>query len=139
MEIKMQTSYFAKYRGENGVSIARYVFNGFTGRKYPPLYPTAKLLDHYKKYNDEVVYLMAYKKETLSILDPQKVYEDLGENAVLLCYERSGTFCHRRIVAEWIENNLGIKVPEITDWNNENDDYLNKIKKRPSTNYLGFV
>ncbi len=39
----------------------------------------------------------------------------LPEGAVLLCYESLAeyTTCHRRIVAEWIETETGIVVPEI--------------------------
>ena len=32
---------------------------------------------------------------------------------ILLCHEKDITFCHRRIVAEWLEAALGIKVPEM--------------------------
>jgi hypothetical protein len=50
---------------------------------------------------------------TLKGLDPRKVYEELGESAVLLCFCPSGEYCHRRIVAEWFEFHLGIIVPEL--------------------------
>lgn len=32
---------------------------------------------------------------------------------VMLCYEKAGEFCHRRLVAEWIERELEIQVPEV--------------------------
>ena len=47
----------------------------------------------------------------LSNLDPNKVYNDL-DKSVLLCYEKSYEFCHRNIVAAWLEKNLGVKVVE---------------------------
>jgi len=37
----------------------------------------------------------------------------LGEDAILLCWENSGVFCHRRLVAEWFEEELGVSVPEV--------------------------
>jgi len=46
-------------------------------------------------------------------LDPHKVFADLTENAVLLCHCKPNEFCHRRIVAEWLEEHLGIVVPEL--------------------------
>ncbi|MCL6442574.1 MAG: DUF488 domain-containing protein, partial [Alicyclobacillus sp.] len=40
-------------------------------------------------------------------------YEELGENAVLLCYEKHNDWCHRRMVADWFEKELGVVVPEL--------------------------
>jgi hypothetical protein len=48
----------------------------------------------------------------LSKLDPKQVAAEL-DGCILLCYEKDSTFCHRRIVAEWLEAALGIKVPEM--------------------------
>lgn len=36
-----------------------------------------------------------------------------GPDVVLLCYEKPGQFCHRRLVAEWFEQELGLVVPEL--------------------------
>jgi hypothetical protein len=49
----------------------------------------------------------------LKTLDPRALYAELGENAVLLCWEAPGVRCHRRMVAEWFEQALGIEVPEL--------------------------
>ena len=49
----------------------------------------------------------------LAALDPAKVYAELGENAVLLCFCAADARCHRRIVAEWLEAALGVLVPEL--------------------------
>jgi uncharacterized protein (DUF488 family) len=56
-------------------------------------------------------YRAAYQ-EILDRLDPRKVYQELGEDAILLCFEKAGEFCHRRLVAEWLERELGVEVPE---------------------------
>ncbi len=106
----MQTSNFAWAAGDRlnkPVSIARYAPRWYKGRRYLALAPTRQML---KMGGDE--YRVAYQ-EILDRLDPRKVYEDLGPDAVLLCWERPGEFCHRRLVAEWLEIHLGIKVPEI--------------------------
>jgi len=36
----------------------------------------------------------------------------LGEDAILLCYEGIFQFCHRRLVAKWLEEQLNITVDE---------------------------
>jgi uncharacterized protein (DUF488 family) len=38
-------------------------------------------------------------------------HDDRG--LVLLCFERPGQFCHRRVLAEWIEEQTGQVVPEL--------------------------
>jgi len=108
----MNTSYFAKYKGSNGVSIALKAPYGFRGKSYKILAPTWSILSQYKKIGNVQIYTERYYKEVLDMLDPEKVYNDL-KGRVLLCWERSDKFCHRHLVAEWIFNNLGIKVNEI--------------------------
>ncbi|MCJ7445131.1 MAG: DUF488 domain-containing protein [Methanotrichaceae archaeon] len=84
-------------------------------KQYLDLAPSDRLLDEYNKGLmtwDE--YAERYQRETLDKLDPAKVYSELGQNAVLLCVCARGKLpqCHRRLVAEWFETNLGIYVPE---------------------------
>ena len=57
-------------------------------------------------------YTQRYYNETLSKLDPQKVYNDL-DGKILLCHEPPGAFCHRQLVARWLESSLGVKVVEL--------------------------
>ena len=45
---------------------------------------------------------------------------NLLNNKILLCYEDNMEFCHRHIVAYWLELELGISVPEV-----EVDEYGN--------------
>ena len=53
-----------------------------------------------------------YRKQ-LDALDAKQVAEHLGPNAILLCWESFNVRCHRRLVAEWLEEKLGIVVPEL--------------------------
>ena len=46
-------------------------------------------------------------------LTPQKVVEDLKDGSIMLCYEGPGKFCHRHLVAEWIQSNTGVIVEEV--------------------------
>ncbi len=109
----MKTSYFSKYNGKNGISIALSSPSWFKGNSFKKLAPTWSILNEYKKTKNKERYIKRFKKEILSKLDPNEVFNSLGNKAVLLCWEKSGKFCHRRIVAEWLEDNLNIKVPEI--------------------------
>jgi len=59
------------------------------------------------------VYTDAYHQEVLSKLNPADVYRDL-KDSVLLCWEGPSKFCHRHIVASWLEAELGVIVTELT-------------------------
>lgn len=109
----MNTSYFAKYKGDKGVCISLGVPKWFKGKLYKKLAPTYQILNQYKIDNDEIKYTEHYTKEILNKLNPKEVYDELGEDSVLLCYEKSNSFCHRHIVAEWLERELGIKITEL--------------------------
>ncbi|MDD9878334.1 MAG: DUF488 family protein [Magnetovibrio sp.] len=55
--------------------------------------------------------------DQLAALDPAAVWDELhalagGEEPILLCWERPGQFCHRRLVAGWFERGLGETVAE---------------------------
>ncbi|MGZ4303127.1 MAG: DUF488 family protein [Gaiellaceae bacterium] len=48
----------------------------------------------------------------------QKCFADIsaehdGRGLVLLCFEKPGQFCHRRVLAEWWEEQTGQHVPEL--------------------------
>lgn len=110
----MQTSYFSKSGyNPNAVSIAAKAPDGFKGRQYKKLAPKYWFFKRYKEDGDKKFYTEQYYIEVLNHLDPQEVFEELGENAVLLCWEGPNKFCHRRLVAEWLERSLGVKVSEI--------------------------
>ncbi|MGC9515592.1 hypothetical protein [Methanocrinis sp.] len=111
----MQTSNFARSGSHpRAVAISRTQPRGWTGRAYEPLAPTWRLVQAAKSGAiDEDEYIRRYREGVLSKLDPATVYADLGEDAILLCWERSGAFCHRRLVAKWFEEKLGVSVPEV--------------------------
>jgi len=95
------------------VSIARYPMF-FKGRRYCALAPSVALFRAWKTgavSNED--YTERFYRETLSGLDPALVLKDLGEDAILLCWCPPGEFCHRRLVARWLEEALGISVQEV--------------------------
>lgn len=75
---------------------------------YDKLYPTNDMLWDYKHGKiTEQEYVKKYRNDILSKLDPHEVYKELRELSgdkpiCLMCWERSGKFCHRHIVAEWL-------------------------------------
>lgn len=90
-------------------------------------------------------YIKQYYKEVLSLLDPMEVYNDL-EYTTLLCYEDANEFCHRHIVAEWInllldeevyEVKLSEKGVEIVERPSYIRDYLEEVIKE-NTYMRGF-
>jgi len=116
----IKTSYFAKFNGDNGVSIATNTPWWFKGEIYPELAPPKWLMVKYnKKEITDEDYEALYNYHVLRKLMPLKVYNDLNEK-VLLGYKESGQFCHRRVVARWLKKRLGVTIKEI-DYPEEGD------------------
>ena len=113
----MRTSYFAnrKAAGDpNAIAISRGVPRWFKGRIYDPLRQPWKRVEAAKSgkvTNEE--YERRYRAEVLGGLDPAVVQRELGDDVILLCWERPGAACHRRTVARWLEEALGIEVGEM--------------------------
>jgi len=83
-------------------------------RQYSKLCPGWTLVKDYKKKRiSSQNYVEIYREDILDKLDPEKVYNDLGENAVILCWEKPGRFCHRRLIADWLYDRLQIRVNEL--------------------------
>lgn len=121
-ETKMFTSNFYQYFGPGRISIARGAPRGMSGFKvYRKLNPGSWFRDA-EFYNDEALFRAKYFNEVLKPLNPQQIWNELqslvsgqGHPPVLLCHEnihKPGQWCHRRMVADWFENELGILVPE---------------------------
>ena len=109
----MKTSYFAKsHRDPNAVAIVAFCPDWYKGKRYPPLAPPWSLVAAYKKTGDKDAYEEAYLKQVLSNITPEKVMKDLGNDAILLCYENPVEFCHRHIVADWL-NASGFDCEEL--------------------------
>lgn len=92
---------------------------GFDGKAIPELAPKKAFFRAYKdnigKIPEEVnvrYYIGEYYRQVLSQVNIEKLLE--GEkNPILLCYEKGQDFCHRHVVAEYIELMYGIKVRDI--------------------------
>lgn len=126
-EMEIATGYFARAKSyvEQGyalVSIAR-VAPWFLAKEcnvYPCecLAPSDEILS-LKDKPDE--YIPKYRREILGNLKAADVYHRLymiarqenTDKVVLLCYEAPDKFCHRHLVAEWLENELGTIINEV--------------------------
>jgi len=112
----VKTSYFAKYKGKDGVSIALSTPKWFKFQKEISLMPTWDMINGIKNGSlSKDQYEKIYREKILFLVDPFYIYEKY-ENSVLLCWEKIGEFCHRRIVAEWIEEETENEVEEYGIW-----------------------
>ncbi|MBH8599088.1 MULTISPECIES: hypothetical protein [unclassified Thermoactinomyces] len=107
----MYTSNFANVQkiveaGLRPVAISIGLPKTYKGEREFRLAPTWAMLKMTREAYDRIF----LKK--LASLDPVQLYQSLGEDAVLLCFEKHNDWCHRRLVAEWFESALGIVVPE---------------------------
>lgn len=115
----MKTTGFFRFLGPGRISIAirdprnHEITTGL--KRYPALNPRSPML---KMGLEE--YTIHYNT-ILARLDPQQVWDELHAlvtpyEPILLCWEDGLTpedWCHRRMAAHWIEEKLGVQVPEM--------------------------
>lgn len=112
--MKLWTSNFAKSGADaNAVSIARSSPKGWMGREFDLLFPDWSWIRNFKngrwsweQYSEAYAWL-------LSEFDAENICASLGDGAIMLCFCSPKQFCHRRLVAEWIERETGLLVLEI--------------------------
>lgn len=108
------TTYFGNLRNlpEDIVPIAicGWAPSWYTGLQYKKLAPKASFFSKWKETHDNDYYIDCFDKQVLSKLDPVVVVTELTRKAkdkqfALVCYERPEDFCHRRLVADWLNKN----------------------------------
>ena len=82
--------------------------------------PSAIILTEWKENHDNDFYIRNFNAEVLDKLNPTEVWKKLSELSdgkpfALICYEKPGDFCHRHLVAEWLER----QGYEIDEWKKE--------------------
>lgn len=99
------------------IAICRYPPKWYRGLTYKALAPPTPLLN---AWNGGAItakgYIRVYESEVLNNLNPDVVVGELtkladGHDIVLLCYEKTGDFCHRQLVADWL-NRAGYDCSE---------------------------
>lgn len=105
------TSCFARWKlipaDLTPVAISAGVPRWYRGRRMPELAPSRELLN-----NRDADFETEYRR-LLKRLRPKRIAKQLGYQTVLLCWEAPGFRCHRRIVADWLEGALDVRVPEL--------------------------
>ncbi len=117
----MKTGCFKNIEDEknNGfISISLYPSNNdFVKHEYKSLAPNWKLFENLKsKKITEEKFVQTYN-EQLDSLNPSMVFEDLqtmvsGFEPILMTNGTKKKFCHRHLVANWLENNLNLEIEE---------------------------
>lgn len=124
----IHTGYFANIKKITfhyiPVSICAKPPKGYKGLEYKKLAPSYSILMEYKRDPDETRYIKRFESEILDKLDPHEVVKDLliltGNNKgldyspdiVLVCYEKASDFCHRHLIANWL-NEYDYQVKEV--------------------------
>ena len=128
--MKIYTSYFARTKkllemGLRPICVAGYApkffFDVQNAHFYPDLAPKREWwLEWKSRFKDDLDsiqsiawYRRKYIDTVLANLNPEKVLSDLGDNAVMMCYEKPTDFCHRHIIAEWLMERTGTRVEEV--------------------------
>ena len=108
-------------------------FNGPCYKKLAPRWDTYKTYaEKYKILRDNILeyehylllkeqmenqYIKSFYETRLKDLDVNLLLDTLeekyGDDIILLCYENEKQFCHRRILADYIELETGLYVPEV--------------------------
>lgn len=113
------TSYFAKLKSlpENviPISICGKAPDWYTGLQYKKLAPKYHFFMKWKETHNNDYYINCFNEQVLSKLNAAEVVSDfsrmvrdfnLGKADVcLICYEKPSDFCHRHLVAEWLNEN----------------------------------
>ena len=114
------TTYFARLKtlpkSIVPISICGKAPSQYSGLQYKKLAPKYDFFMEWKKNHDNNYYIRCFDDQVLSVLDPTQVVTDLftmaaGRDIALICYEKPTDFCHRHLVAEWLQKN-GYEVQE---------------------------
>ncbi len=102
--MELFTGYYAKHGNHpNAVAISQGVPEWFHGRVNKLVAPDWDIIMAYKNGQiTEEEYTKRYTAQ-LDRIGINKILTSFKDGDVLLCYEKSGRFCHRHILAEWLE------------------------------------
>ena len=135
MKKRIFTGSYGKCKAGNLISISgdKGKSVGFEGKSLTRLAPKRAFWDIWynnvgKIPEEENIryYIEEYYKQVLSKVDIEELLKD-EKDPILLCYEKGQDFCHRHVLAEYIEMKYAIKVRDI-----KVDENLNiEENKRP--------
>ena len=103
------TSYYQKAKvGDLSISVGNFRYARFPISKILELTPLSVIGKDWARLSDEE-YIYLFKRGLLK-LNPCEVLQKIknGKNeACILCFEKFDKFCHRHIIASWLNNELG--------------------------------
>ena len=117
------TSYFAKIKSLPEyiipVSICAKVPTWYEGLQYKKLAPKYDFFMKWKENHDNDYYIKCFNEQFLNELNVVTVIKDLidlipqdlisehglNKTICLVCYEKPSDFCHRQLVADWLNKN----------------------------------
>jgi hypothetical protein len=109
------------------VAISQGIPRGWQGKRYKPLAPPWNLV----KLTDNAQFIRLYRAQVLDRLDAIQVLREIGgDNLILLCWEAPGEFCHRRVVAAWLQKEVGVLVEEFNPKLKRHAAWLREIQER---------
>lgn len=132
------TTYFAQLRNLPPhiipISICGKAPTWYDGIQYKKLAPKYDFFMEWKKNRNNDFYIKCFNEQVLSQLNPEVVVKELDDMLIshttsidfkynqintphiaLICYEKPDDFCHRHLVAKWLNDN-GFECKE---WTNE--------------------
>ena len=113
----MFTGYFAKLKeykqtGPIPISISGKAPEWYDGLEYKKLAPKWAFFQEWKygsHKGDNEYYISQFDEQVLKPLTVESVLADISnmsggelDKVILLCYEKPADFCHRHLVADWI-------------------------------------
>ena len=103
-------------------------------KKYKDLLKLKNDIIKYKEYKKQIEdeYIKSYYEIRLKDLDLKQLLTELqekfGNDIILLCHEPVDEFCHRRLIADYIELKTGLYIPELSIDEEGNIKNLNPIR-----------
>ena len=118
----MFTGYFAKLKEYKQAGLTPIYISGkapdwYDGLEYKKLAPRWAFFQEWKygsHKGDNDYYISQFDEQVLKQLTVESVLEDIAnlsggdlDKVILLCYEKPADFCHRHLVADWINKHKG--------------------------------
>ena len=116
--MQIYTSYFGNIKAlkEHGiipVSIARWLPKWYNGISLKEVAPTPSMLkdditrdEYIKRYNE-----LLQKIDVNKFLETLKFFTN-GQPCALICYEKPNEFCHRHLLADYLNSKLNLNIEE---------------------------
>lgn len=132
----LYTSYFARNADNpNAIAICGLLTSwvrqgaGFRGEHRPEFGPSWELVQ--KTKSGQLTHQQFAQQYLVELqqrgLTPQEVVDRLPDGAILLCYEAPEDFCHRHILAEWLQQGADVQVYELLTQNEQRQQQQNQL------------